>query len=183
MSSIMDNWIGGEQNTHEISNFVEFLETINPRNIMEIGVKRWGTSSLWFKFCKRNDGQLYVLDSNEQVFADWVCGCPSRVHPILGNSTDPQLIKVVHKLIPDRSLDMLFIDACHTFYSVSSDYRNYKSLVRVGGVIGLHDIVNHDTGVPNLWKIIKTKTSLEFIDQHPPEGEAVCGIGVIIEDE
>lgn len=151
-----------KQNLVEITQFVEFLETIQPANILEIGVWTWGTSWIWFQFCKKNDGLLYALDSQKETFemAKW----PPRVKPIWGDSTDPMEIKYVHDMIPKGSLDLLFIDADHTLLNVTQDYENYKDLVRKGGVIAFHDIVEPTCGVRFLWNKIKTETSLEFID-------------------
>lgn len=168
-----------KQNLVEITQFVEFIETIQPANIMEIGVWTWGTSWIWFQFCKKNDGLLYALDYRKEVFemAKW----PPRVKPIFGDSTNPLIIKRIHDMIPTGTLDLLFIDADHTLPYVTQDYENYKDLVRKGGIIAFHDIVEPSCEVRLLWNQIKTETSLEFCDPIAIRDMGqTSGIGAII---
>lgn len=42
-------------------------------------------------------------------------------------------------LIPDRSLDFVYIDAAHDFASVAADLRAWSPKVRIGGIVSGHD--------------------------------------------
>lgn len=51
-------------------------------------------------------------------------------------------------LIPDRSLDFVYIDGNHTFNWAMLDILLYTKKVKVGGIIACHDYDNfHETGV------------------------------------
>ena len=81
-------------------------------------------------------------------------------------------------------LDLLFIDADHTYEGVKADYLLYKDNVKPGGLIVFHDIIHHPNhptvGVDRFWNelkadpLIKTK---EFVE-NPEQGWA--GIGMVI---
>lgn len=56
---------------------------------------------------------------------------------IIGNSAE------VAYLIPDESQDFIFIDACHAFPDVISDFFCYQKKVRGGGYLLFHDTARH----------------------------------------
>ena len=83
--------------------------------------------------------------------------------------------------------DFLFIDGDHTKEGVKEDFESYSPLVRDGGWIGFHDILDteyHRSGragviveVCDLWNEIKDKYEItEIID---PNDQSMMGIGVI----
>lgn len=47
------------------------------------------------------------------------------------------------KLIPDNSLDWVYIDADHRFDSVTNDLLAWYPKVRSGGIVSGHDFINH----------------------------------------
>lgn len=49
--------------------------------------------------------------------------------------------------VPDESLDMLYLDACHTFYCVFKDLQTWISKVKPGGIVAGHDYLNRSYGV------------------------------------
>lgn len=48
--------------------------------------------------------------------------------------------------IPDNSLDLCYIDACHEYEAVSKDIRAYYPKVKTGGIMAFHDTENPDYG-------------------------------------
>jgi hypothetical protein len=95
---------------------------------------------------------------------------------ILGDSTDPRVVKEVERLGP---FDAALLDGDHRYNGIKKDFENYASLC---GIVALHDIVGHgqrhsegiEVEVPKFWREIKTKESVEFI----APGSAM-GIGVV----
>jgi Methyltransferase domain len=77
----------------------------------------------------------------------------------------------------------LFIDGDHRYEGVKADFENYASLVRIGGLIGFHDIVDGPVdevgGVPDFWRELKATgvRFVELVDVYRAEGS--CGIGVL----
>jgi predicted O-methyltransferase YrrM len=96
-----------------------------------------------------------------------------------GNSHDPEFRKKVEKELGDEKADLLFIDGDHTEAGVEADYRDYKHLVRPGGIIAFHDIVENQPLETNqvyyLWKRIKEEgaDTMEFVND-----PAQCGFGI-----
>jgi predicted O-methyltransferase YrrM len=48
-------------------------------------------------------------------------------------------IEIAAKWPKDRMIDLLFIDADHSYAAVSADWRNWSPFVRKGGIIAFHD--------------------------------------------
>ena len=77
----------------------------------------------------------------------------------------PKTLERVQRILGDRKLDFLFIDADHTYEGVKRDFEMYSPLVREGGIIAFHDIVPcdkiHDPegkfGASRFWNEIKHK--------------------------
>jgi hypothetical protein len=49
--------------------------------------------------------------------------------------------------IADRSLDLVYIDACHSYECVKADIKAYRRKLKHTGVIAFHDFLNKDYGV------------------------------------
>ena len=49
--------------------------------------------------------------------------------------------------VPERSLDLVFVDANHSYESVRADIRVWRSKVRCGGVVAGHDFAPAFEGV------------------------------------
>ena len=58
-------------------------------------------------------------------------------------------------MLPENSIDFLFIDGDHSYEGVKNDFEMYKPLVSKGGIIVLDDIYKKDEGVPKLWNELK----------------------------
>jgi hypothetical protein len=55
----------------------------------------------------------------------------------------PVTRKIVENELAGQKVDLLFIDADHSFNGCESDYLNYEPLVVSGGIVAFHDTV-HD---------------------------------------
>ena len=112
------------------------------------------------------------------------------VHLIDGDSRSIDVRKAAKHAAGGQQLDVLFIDGDHTYDGVRSDYLNFRDLVRDGGVIGFHDIVeDHSTrfgrptiawtgDVPLFWSRLKSHAqTFEFVEDPDQDG---FGIGAVI---
>ena len=88
-------------------------------------------------------------------------------------------------LLAGRQIDFLFIDGDHTYEGVKQDFQMYSPLVRKGGVVAFHDVVEHDlahdpTGtckVDVFWREIKQNyRNKEILVE---ENQKCAGIGVL----
>jgi predicted O-methyltransferase YrrM len=149
-------------------------------NVLEIGSLRGGTMMLWAGV---SSGVLVSVDLPDGPFGAKDHGLgrnemlernyrlqemyPTRFFGVLGNSHDQSTLETVRRLVPH--VDLLFIDGDHTARGVRLDYEMYAPLVRPGGVIVFHDILDTplhraaDCRVDVLWHELKrTQSTREF---------------------
>ena len=83
-----------------------------------------------------------------------------------------------------QALDYLSIDGDHTYEGVKRDFELYAPLVRQGGIIALHDIVEHppalECEVSRFWNQIKSQYRHTELIEDPQQGWA--GIGLLYVD-
>lgn len=103
--------------------------------VIEIGVYKGGTLRLWQTISARN-AILVGVDSHD--FTRGVFAQDNDISLVFGRSDSPGVIAKVKSII-GIDVDLLFIDGEHTYGVVKSDYENYGSLVRPGGLIIFHD--------------------------------------------
>lgn len=99
-----------------------------------------------------------------------------------GNSRDTSIIQGVSEFFNGEKVDFLFIDGDHSEDGAFQDYLNYKSMVKDGGLIFFHDIVdstfhrNHGCYVSHAWYKVREAHAewKEFV-----QGEIWAGIGMV----
>lgn len=176
------------QHRHELQWLISQVNKINPKVIVEIGVERGGTTSLWRRVF---DYELMIgidiADHKQEIKFNGV-----QDKFILGNSL---LSGTKDKLITNlsrRKIDFLFIDGSHNFFDVKTDYYMYKNLVRKGGLIAFHDIWMHtsdlsvkldyndgwDGSVARFWREIITDSTIKS-DSHHGKDMFNIGMGLI----
>ena len=113
------------------------LGVMNGRNLHEMlrlnpGLQIWGVDC----WCPTPDYWRWPDDSHamherrsDAVFAQF----PDRAHKVKGFTTE-----VAHQF-PDRSFDLVFIDADHSYEGCKADIEAYLPKVRPGGIIAGHD--------------------------------------------
>jgi predicted O-methyltransferase YrrM len=159
---------GMHQNLGEITRFAEWLAQHGGiRNVVEIGTLKGGTATLWHELC---DGVIISVDlpggrwggADHNLFTEqaWhrntmLQSRLERFRGVLGDSRSPVTVNAVRHALngpnwgnaPDpvrneQLIDLLFIDGDHSFDGVAADYVNYSWLVRPGGVIAFHDVLD-----------------------------------------
>jgi predicted O-methyltransferase YrrM len=175
----------------EIVELGKILQSAQPRRSMEIGTAYGGTL---FLLCNLSspDAQVISVDLPGGEFGG---GYPSRkvplfrrfprngqrLHLIRGDSHALETKARVLRTLSGNLLDYLFIDGDHTYAGVKQDFELYSPLVRSGGMVAFHDIVENprDTRceVANFWNEIKQQYPHREIIDSPSQGWA--GIGVL----
>lgn len=170
----------------EINALYQFLEDKHLSRVLEIGTQYGGTALVWAYLVDPQDGKVFCVDQGfPEPNAYRHHGLAKRVIEILGNSHDPVIKDEVREMVGE--CDFLFIDGDHSYKGVKEDFESYSPLVREGGWIGFHDILDtdyHRSGragviveVSDLWNEIKDKYEItELID---PNDQSMMGIGVI----
>jgi predicted O-methyltransferase YrrM len=177
----------------ELRNFLSFVEKLKPRSVLEIGTGRGGTLFLLTR-AAAPDAVLLSVDlssvkdlrfgggdvSRRKPLFEAFALHSQRVHFLVGDSHAVETRECVEQVLAGAGVDLLFIDGDHTADGVTRDFELYRDLVRPGGVIAFHDIVDgkHEFvgGVPHFWRSIKTPDALEFIADSRQGG---YGIGLL----
>ena len=187
---------GAIQKPDELGPLVDFIKSRRePKTVLEIGSAKGGTLWLWCRLASL-DALICSVDLPNGKFGG---GYGPELVPVLqsyrnpdqrlslirGDSHDPAIRNAVLRTFDGRQLDLLFIDGDHTLEGVTRDWEDYSPMVKPGGLILFHDIVDHSHGafcdcqVKPLWDRLKGDYEhYEFIGS----GDAWGGIGVIVKD-
>ena len=174
------------QKHYEISLLYQFLLGKKVKNVLEIGTQGGGTALLWAKLVQVRQGHVYCVDQafqpqmaySETEFKD-------RITEIKGDSHNSETIWKVREVIASNGgfIDFLFLDGDHTRAGIKADFEDYSPLVKPGGFIAFHDILDTEhqrklnCQVCDFWNSIKGKFNhFEIID---PNDKNWMGIGVL----
>lgn len=146
--------IGMHQHEGEIGPFAMWLSTRKPHHVLEIGTLKGGTAALWHGIAT---GRVVTVDLPNGRFGGADHGyTDDRVaerNEALENrfprmlctaldSHDPDSPRIVSNYNDGELFDFLFIDGDHTYEGVKRDFEMYSPLVRKGGIIAFHDILD-----------------------------------------
>jgi cephalosporin hydroxylase len=157
-------WCVVEQIPAEIDAFTEWIQSHGRLDVvLEIGVRRGGTSAHWCGLARTRvvgvdwTGKDSLGVAGTQQVADDLQHRFPQYRFVCGDSHDPQTVRWVERALDGHPVDLLFIDGDHSYIGVGKDYQMYQHLVRPGGVIAFHDIVDtafmrrFGHGVYRLW--------------------------------
>jgi cephalosporin hydroxylase len=179
-----------EQIREEIFDLLSRIAETAPRTILEIGTFHGGTLFLFTRVAAA-DATLVSVDMDAGEFGGGYSRAWSpllrsfargtqRIELVRGDSHSPSTMERVESLL-GSPVDFLFIDGDHTYEGVRSDFEMYAPLVRAGGLIAFHDIVEGSPefvgGVPSFWREIRGRFDAEEIVADPLQGG--YGIGLL----
>lgn len=164
LASIAVDSYGAVQKAEELRDLIEMVRALAPRVIVEIGSYAGGTLHAWTSLAPH----VYAVDLEAaSMFA--ATSLPRQAHGatvIAGDSHRQETLDQLRAALPGP-VDFLFIDGDHTYDGVRQDYLMYSPLVRTGGIVAFHDIIEHsDRGgieVHRLWREIKNDQAVEII--------------------
>lgn len=116
------------------------FRALKPEVYLEIGCAHLDTFRIYESHLPK-DGLAIGVDL--KVYSPWKTYQPDsgcQVSLFEGGSDNPQVIKKVKNVLGNQKIDFLFIDGCHDYDEVRSDWDNYSPLVRKGGMIVFHDV-------------------------------------------
>jgi len=175
------------QKPGELKDLQEFLKDYDIKKILEIGTWGGGTALLWAMIVAPSKGRVFCADLNfdkKQAYAN--TPYEQYITRLQGDTHDGGFIKKVCMNIGE--IDLLFIDGDHSYKGVKQDFDNYYQLVKKGGYVIFHDILeskHHQSigcNVSQFWNEIKCGFPYwEFFDTNAYKGiPADCmGIGII----
>jgi predicted O-methyltransferase YrrM len=185
-----------QQWKQEITAFLDFAIAEGPVRICELGLFNGGTNLMLTHAIPtvrlvvgvdmhiRNESQLryFANSSHRQIY-------------IGGRTCDSTTLQKVEQALGGEKLDLLFIDADHSYAGVKQDFMNYRQFVRDGGIVAFHDIVQDHLTKFNrepaswdgassgevylFWQRLKPfyEKTREFVADYEQDG---CGIGALI---
>jgi len=188
LSILAINGFQAMQKYEELSELLALVSTLAPERILEIGVGKGGTSWAWSKLSSVK--QIIAVDlpngpwgggpTEESIkYIKENSNCPYIFFP--GNSHEDSTFNFVATELGDHKLDFLMIDGDHSYEGVKADYERYKTLLRPGGIIALHDICTHETSsgceVEKFWKELRSTVPGAYISIiHDPSTWGGIGI-------
>lgn len=173
---------GAAQKPDELADLVALLD--RPRRLLEIGTHTGGTLWLWSQIA---DDEALILSVDDRSYGQLRRPAlrPRQTLAYLeADSHDPKTRSWVEQTLGYRhQLDFLFIDGDHSYDGVKADFEDYSPLVRPGGIVALHDVVNHpaQTGceVHELWLELREDDRYPVRELiRPPDTWG--GIGVVV---
>jgi predicted O-methyltransferase YrrM len=144
---------GAGQNRSELKRLIEYVISEKPKTIVEIGTDKGGT---FWAFCQviAKDGMIVSVDLPNQHFSsrdvdefkrnEFMKSWHPGAVPIVGNSHDPNTLKSLRSVLKGRKIDLLMIDGDHSYSGVKKDCEMYVPLVREGGSVVFHDVVDSE---------------------------------------
>ena len=176
---------------YEINKLLEILNDLNPRIILEIGTAGGGTLFLYTRIAHPKASIISVdLPGGSfgggyakwkiPIYKSFTIG-DQKIKLLRADSHNPKTFEHVKNLINKKMVDFLFIDGDHTYEGVKRDFEMYSSLVKKGGIIAFHDIVEHtvESGceVNKFWDEIKN--DYEYQELIGDIEQTGAGIGII----
>ncbi len=176
---------------YEITKLLEILKDFNPKVILEIGTAGGGTLYL---FTRIIDPEATIISvdlpggSFGGGYSEWKIPLyqtftknGQKIKLVRADSHNHKTFKLVKTVLADNKVDFLFIDGDHTYEGVKRDFNMYSSLVKVGGIIAFHDIMETAPGsgckVNKFWNEIKN--DYEYLEIIEDMKQKWAGIGVI----
>ena len=177
------------QVAEELKGFGEVLASRPPQRALEIGTADGGTL-LFLTRMAAPEALVVTIDLPEGYdgLRGWFYRRFARPNQQLllvkGDSHSSQTLGRVKAALRGQELDCLFIDGDHSYEGVRRDFEMYAPMVRNGGLIAFHDIVDGLPrlvgGVPRFWREIKTQFRYIELIKDPHQGG--YGIGVLYVD-
>jgi predicted O-methyltransferase YrrM len=176
------------------SEIVRLLNIVKERNVgkvLEVGTANGGTI-FFFSQLAADNGAIASVDVPNRFFGYGYPAWRARIYGsfpkqgqdfqlVRGDSHAQETFQKAKEAMRGGNIDFLFIDGDHSYEGVKKDFEIYGQLVKQGGVIAFHDIVDGNEefvgGVPRFWKEIKDKYRHDELVED--WGQGGLGIGVL----
>ena len=177
--------IGSCQIPNEISPAIDLIAETKPKVMCEIGTLDCGTSLLFSRFLPTLD-MLICMDLyvKNKPMLRLLSKSSLHLEFVEASSYSKSAVDATERLLNGKLIDVLLIDGDHRYEGVSQDFECYRPLVRDGGLILFHDIVQEKGdghawagGVPQFWKEVRQKFPYREIINDP--NQSGFGIGMI----
>lgn len=162
------------QVTSEITLFLKLIKRDQPITILEIGTANGGTL---FLFSRTTNQAAHIISVDLPIgfmghlysivrlfFFKTIPLSGQKLNLVRADSQQLKTKERIEKILQGKQVDLLYIDADHSYEGVKKDFTLYSQLVKPDGIIAFHDIVYHPPGtvthlaeVDRFWNEIKTQ--------------------------
>ena len=173
------------QNPKELRLFLDEVAKLHPRIVVEIGTGAGGLLYCLAQLAHR-DAMLVSIDAPDGVASegpdDQECelfrtfiGPKQQLHLIRDRSFHYSTMLDLAQLLDGRKIDLLFIDADHSYGGARSDFEMYREYTAPTGLIVFHDILmfpetwgrGFDVGI--FWRELRDRyRTREIVDRDAP---------------
>jgi cephalosporin hydroxylase len=175
----------------ELAAFGEIIAERRPERALEVGTA-WGGTLFFLTRLANARATIVSVDlpggkfgggygARRRWFYQRFARRDQRLCLLQGDSHSDETLECVTTELAGQPLDYLFIDGDHRYDGVKRDFELYGPLVRKGGLIAFHDIVEGPAdsvgGVPQFWREVKSQYHHREIIDDPTQGG--YGIGVL----
>lgn len=182
------------QNDKEAWFFWEAAKKVNPKVVVEIGIYGGGNLKVLSTLVEDKDGLVIGMDYDWSHWSQrkWElsdCICPAML--LDGDSHLQETLYKLRGILGGRQIDVLFIDGDHSCAGALMDYNMYSPLVRTGGIIGVHDLVDGGSpgqnemgefNVKGAWARMHSSIKKEFYNTRADGSINGFGIGYLIKE-
>lgn len=138
-----------QQVRSEVADFVEVVLGVpGHTDALEVGMGRFGGTHYLWSLMYDHVGSIECLHPPIRAYRGEPTFNPERDVFFHGSSHDPFTVFSVHTHFVPEGVDLLFIDGAHDKPSVLTDFILYGPLVKTGGVVAFHDVVEDCPGGP-----------------------------------
>jgi predicted O-methyltransferase YrrM len=174
----------------ELHEFASVVAARKPKAVLEIGTFQGGTLMV---LCRVSHPRATVISVDLPggqfgggykwfhvlLFKSFTAN-RQRLHLLRKDSHKKETLEEVREILRNQRLDLLFIDADHTYDGVRADFELYSPLVQAGGLIAFHDIAKNtpaaEYGVPRLWNEIRDRYRYSEIIDNPDQVGSGLGL-------
>jgi len=147
--------VGPSQDPYELHWLYNKIDELKPHVIMEIGSYYGGNLRVLSTLLSKEDDHLISLDYDKKDFLWDTNTLKIKFDYVIGDSHKTETLERIKKVLNGREIDFLYIDGDHSEKGTIQDYEMYSPLVRVGGMIGFHDITMDGEGQKNNCGVLK----------------------------
>lgn len=163
------------QNLEEFRWLTKQVSKLEPKCIVEIGVEKGGTLKFWEQLLPPS-GRLVGVDIHVYSEAeDKFTGSDRRVSFLQVDTRKPESVEQVKILLNGEPVDFLHIDGDHGYEAVKGDFSKFSPFVRVGGLVGFHDLGAEAQSVGVFFKELAAQYPGQCVDGSTGQGQG-CGI-------
>ncbi|MCW9023521.1 MAG: class I SAM-dependent methyltransferase [Gammaproteobacteria bacterium] len=173
--------IDSQQIPQEIETLVSRVAELKPQNILEIGTCNGGTFFMWANLASHKAITCDLIGNKHRIDLFKYFPRPDSTCQTIfieGDSHTQEMKQRVMQTLDGEQVDFLFIDGDHSEKGVEMDYEMYHELVRPGGIIAFHDIIENQPVKGNqvyyFWQRLKEKVKYEEVIGSTDQ----CGFGI-----